>query len=293
MTDLNDSDNFSPFDQPKKEARVPGMTDNTGMKIERINDSDLDGANKANPAPGSTPFDDTPKDAPVFEIPTFDKVPNAEIPPAAGGGGGSSSGGGGSSTGQGSTKMDPDFAKGLSEFTAKWLVDMYFKLLILGLGKWVKLDKSEIMAEVKAGNIDEKFIKYVDQCNKSVDTNLTVSEDEKKFIIEPLKYYLEVKKVNIKPEYMFLGGLLMISAKVGMKANDIRKENKEILEKIIAESAAIRAKNGGRPSDNVYEEKENFNNNGQTFSVHNDNPEEPVVSYGPGEVEELSHDNAN
>lgn len=272
---------------------MPGMTDNTGMRIEHINDSHLDGPGpNAAPNPGGTPFDDQPKDAPVFNIPNFDQVPNAEIPPSAGGGG-SSSGGGGSSTNSGTTKADPEFTKGLSEFTAKWLVDMYFKLLILGLGKWVKLDKGEIMAEVRAGNIDEKFVKYVDQTNKGVDSNLVVTEDEKKFIIGPLQYFLEAKKVNIKPEYMFLGGLVMVSGKMAMKANEIRKENKEILEKIIAESAAIRKQNGGRPSDNAFEEKENFNNSGQTFSVQNDQPEETVVTYGPGEVEELDPNNAN
>ncbi len=288
MVDSTDNENFSPFDQPKKEARVPGMTDNTGMKIEHINDDHIDGPKPGGAAP-ATPFDDGPKDAPVFTVPNFDQVPNAEIPPSTGGG--NSGGGGGSSTSGSGTKMDPEFTKGLSEFTAKWLVDMYFKLLIMGLVSYAKINKTEVMAGVKEGYIEEKFVKYVEQCNKNVESGITVTDEEKNFIVEPLKYFLEVKKVNIKPEYMFLGGLVMVSGQVFFRANEIKKQNKEILDRIIAESAAIRNSGRSRASNDAPEQRESFN--GPTFSVQNDRAEETVTSYGPNDVEELNPDNHN
>lgn len=285
---------FSPFTAPKKEAKGPQMAE--GMKVETITDAQLDGN-----ASSGTPFDDAPKDAPEFKLPNFDDTPKADFPPPGGGnsGGGNSGGGSGSAPNEGS-KMDPEFAKGLSEYTAKWLVDIYFRLLIMGLTSYAKINKTEVVQGVRDGLIDSKFLKYVDEANKNVDKGITVSEDEKNFIIEPLKYFLEVKKVQVKPEYMFLGSLVMVSGQMFFRANEIKKDNKDILDRIINESAKSRTNGRANPSDDN-EQMADFSNGPRTspnsgsqepgFSVDNPDKQDDIIEFKDSDIEVMDSNN--
>lgn len=274
------ADEFSPFDAPVKEPSTL-KTDPSGIKMEKITDSELDGGKKV----------DVPKDAPVFEIPKFDEIPNIDgngfggdpFAPGSSSGPNSSSGnqnnGGGGSRPE-EVKIDNAFAKEFSDYTAKWLVDIFFRLVLAAFRQFAKIDKSEFVKAVQDGYIDERFLKFVDEANDNVDKSINVTEDEKKFVIEPLKYFLEVKKVQLKPEWMFLVGLLMVTGGLFIKAMDIKKDNKALLDKIIKESAKIREENRNdtrkadeafyaKRKDDAYENIENFNP-GNNSSSSND-----------------------
>lgn len=269
---MTDND-YSPWDAPVKEPKTLKTETSGGIKMEEIKDAELDG--KKNEPP--------PNDAPEFEIPKFDEVPDAQLgngdPNAPGGGGGnpfSSSSGSGTSSGSGDKKSedkkyDAGFMKEFSDFSAKWLVDIFFKLLVGALKQFAKIDKAEVITAINQGFIDASFLKFIDQANDKVESRIFVTEDEKKFVIEPLKYFLEVKKIQLKPEYMFLTGLLFVGGTLGMRAYELKKENKELLDQVIKESAKIRESqkenastggmgSSGRYNGNYYENVENFNN---------------------------------
>ena len=268
------ADEFSPFDAPVKEPSTL-KTDPSGIKMEKITDSELDGSRKV----------DAPKDAPVFEIPKFDEIPNIDsngfggadpFAPGSSSGGGNGMGGGGNSGGGSKAeeiKVDNAFAKEFSDYTAKWLVDIFFRLVLAAFRQFAKIDKAEFVKAVQDGYIDERFLKFVDEANDNVDKSINVTDDEKKFVIEPLKYFLEVKKVQLKPEWMFLVGILMVTGGLFIKAMDIKKDNKALLDKIIKESAKIREESRGdtkkadeafynKRKDDTYENVENFNPSG-------------------------------
>lgn len=236
---------FSPFDAPVKEPHQG--KDPSGIKMEKISDAELDG-NKGKV--------DVPKDAPVFEIPQFDEIPETNMgggnfaadpfaPGSSDDNGGKNTSGNKSSDNGGETKVDSAFAKEFSDYTAKWLVDIFFRLVLAAFRKFAQIDKSEIVKAIEQGFIDERFLKFIDEANDNVEKSINVTEDEKKFVIEPLKYFLEVKKVQLKPEWMFLVGLLMVTGGLFIKAMDIKKDNKALLDKIIKESAEIKAQKSG------------------------------------------------
>jgi hypothetical protein len=282
---------FSPFDAPKKEVKNP-VTDNTGMKIETITDSELDGnkggGNNPPPRMPGTPTD-VPKDAPEFTIPNFDDVPGSTTPPFSGGG---NSGGGTKPPGGEGTKMDDGFAKEFSQYTAKWLVDLFFRLLVFGIQSYAKIDRSEIVKAINDGLVEERFLKYVDEANKNVEREIKVTEEEKNFVVEPLKYFLEVKKVQVKPEYMFIGGALMISGQLFFRAMEVKKQNKEIIDKIMKESARSRPSQSSS-NPNSDERTQSFSNSStsrpsETFTVEkNQGDGDDVITYGPGDVEDM------
>ena len=298
------AEEFSPFDAPVKEPSTL-KTDPSGIKIEKITDAELDG-NKAKV--------DMPKDAPVFEIPKFDEIPNIDGGGFSGGDpfapGGSSNSGGGSGASNNSggggkskeeTKIDSAFAKEFSDYTAKWMVDIFFRLVLAAFRQYAKIDKAEVIKAVEQGYIDDKFLKFIDEANDNVDKSINVTEDEKKFVIEPLKYFLEVKQVQLKPEWMFLVGLLMVTGGLFIKVMEVKKENKSLLDKIIKESASIKAeirnvKNqdeqfyAKRKQEDPYENIENFNpNSNQGFSfTPPPPPKEPNIEVV--EAEEIPND---
>lgn len=303
------ADEFSPFDAPVKEPSTL-KTDSSGIKIEKITDAELDG----NKSGGSI---NPPKDAPVFEIPKFDEIPNIDNistgdPFAPGSSSSTSSGQTSSGSGQSKTeetKIDSAFAKEFSDYTAKWLVDIFFRLFLTALKQWVKINKSEVLKAVEQGLIDDKFLKFIDEANENVDKSIYVTEDEKKFVIEPLKYFLEVKKVQFKPEYMFGIGLLITAGTVAMRAFDLKQENKSLLDKIIKESASIKneIRNSKRQDEEFYRKRqpdaqpnfeniENFNPNpppkppkeDNEFSFTPPKPKEPTIEIV--EVEEIAND---
>jgi hypothetical protein len=291
---------YSPFDAPVKEPKTIKTETSGGIKMEPITDAELDGK-KA----------DIPKDAPTFEIPRFDEIPNAEFgkggfgagdpmaPGAGPGNGGSGTGGGGNKTE--SSTVDSGFAKEFSEYTAKWLVDIFFRLLIAGFQQYAKIDKVEIIKAVDDGYIDARFLKFVDEANENVEKSINVTDDEKKFVIEPLKYFLEVKKIQLKPEWMFITGLLMVGGGMFIKAMDIKNQNKAMLDKIIKESAAIREQERMSKSESNYNKRNtepNFAENVENFvppvnnSSNNSNFTSPKSSGGVEivDVEELDND---
>ena len=260
---------YSPWDAPVKEPKTLRPETSGGIKMEEIKDAELDGRKNEPP----------PTDAPEFEIPKFDEVPDSKLgnggdPNAPGGGNPFSSSSNSSSNSGGDKsedkKYDASFMKEFSDFSAKWLVDIFFKLLVGALKQFAKIDKAEVITAINQGFIDARFLKFIDEANDKVDTRIFVTEDEKKFVIEPLKYFLEVKKIQLKPEYMFLTGILFVGGTITMRAFELKKENKELLNQVIKESAKIRedqkqnASTGGMSGDNrygnYYENVQNFNN---------------------------------
>lgn len=270
--------NYSPFDAPVKEPKTLRPETSGGMKMEQITDAELDGKKDSGPPP---------TDAPAFEIPNFNEIPNmggeggfAADPNAPGSGpapsGGGSGGSGGGGTAGDGTKVDPGFMKDFSDFSAKWLVDIFFRLLVNALRQFAKIDKAEVTRAVELGQIDARFLTYVDDVNDKADKKIYVTDDEKKFVIEPLKYFLEVKKIQLKPEWMFITGLLFVGGSVAVRAWDMKQSNKELLDHMIKESAKWREQdrvknnqnagngggNGGRGGSGFYESVENFSPNG-------------------------------
>ena len=210
-------------------------------------------------------------------------------------------GGGGGGNKADSSTVDSGFAKEFSEYTAKWLVDIFFRLLIAGFQQYAKIDKVEIIKAVDDGYIDARFLKFVDEANDNVEKSINVTDDEKKFVIEPLKYFLEVKKIQLKPEWMFITGLLMVGGGMFIKAMDIKNQNKAMLDKIIKESAAIREQERMSKSESNYKKRNtepNFAENIENFvppvntSSNNSNFTSPKSSGGVEivDVEELDND---
>lgn len=280
---------FSPFDAPVQEPNSK-KSDPSGIKMEKITDAELDG-NK-----GSA---DMPKDAPVFEIPQFDEIPEGKFDggfqgdPFAPGGDRGDTKNSGSGEKSESTKVDNAFAKEFSDYTAKWLVDIFFRLVLAAFRKFAQIDKSEIVKAIEQGFVDERFLKFIDEANENVEKSINVTDDEKKFVIEPLKYFLEVKKVQLKPEWMFLVGLLMVTGGLFIKAMDIKKDNKALIDKILKESADIKAQKSGSPKSNdsskkgndSYENIETFTNNSNSeFNFTPPSSSEPNIEVVDAEV---------
>jgi hypothetical protein len=278
---MSDND-YSPFDAPVKEPNTLNQTSG-GIKMEKITDAELDGKKGGG--------GDIPGDAPTFEIPKFDEIPNADLgtgdpfaPGSSSGGfgvGGNKSGSGGGNGGggnDGGTKIDNGFAKEFSEYTAKWLVDLFFRLLVKAFVSYAKIDRAEVVKAINDGDIDAEFLRYIDQANDEVEKKIYVSEDEKKFVIEPLKYFLEVKKVQLKPEWMFGLGVVMVAGSLGIRAFELKKTNKEILDQVIKESNKRREEDRERRErerkSNPYERQESFYNPG-TSNVE----KEPAVNF--------------
>ena len=298
-----DDMSFSPFDAPVKETNTNKTSD--GIKIEQISDAELGGR----PGGDIPKPKDNPNDVPEFKIPNFDDVPFSDL----GGQGGTGNpfseqpSGGNQSSGTTSAQVPDDFAKEFSEYTAKWLVDIFFRLLITGVRQYAKIDKTEILNAVNKGLIDSRFVKFVDEANDNVDKNIKVTDDEKAFVIEPLKYFIQVKKVELKPEWMFVTSLLMVSGNVVLQAVDLKKQNKQLIDQIINESQKIREDmnsgvNGARPKPNSTKTKkeeeapqdvEYFTSSKMdTFEITDDfkkNKEDEI--YTPDNVEEVPGDN--
>jgi hypothetical protein len=179
---------------------------------------------------------------------------------------------------------------------------------LLQLGYLAQYSRTDPISIYFSSN-DENAISNVLTCNK-VSSNISMynesssrftTEDEKKFVIEPLKYFLEVKQVQLKPEWMFLVGLLMVTGGLFIKVMEVKKENKSLLDKIIKESASIKAeirnvKNqdeqfyAKRKQDDSFENIENFNpNSNQGFNfTPPPPPKEPNIEVV--EAEEIPND---
>lgn len=229
IDDINDSGfGFSPFDSPVTDTKKQDI------KIEKIEEAEIMGEST------STTQKETPKDAPEFNPPDFDSVDDGgDFADFSDGGGIPGEKGSGGETEE--VEVPSGFSKEFTDYSAKWLVDIYFKLFIGGLKAYCKIDKSEIQRGINSGLIHPKFVKYVDDANDKIDNGIDVSEQEKDFIIEPLKFYMESKKIQMKPEYMVLGSFIMVSAGLFMSAMDMRKQNQLIVEQIIMESEKIRS----------------------------------------------------
>ena len=212
---------FSPLDEPVVETKKKSTS--SDVPYEKIPESEVSG--------------EATKDAPEFKLPNYDDVPSTEVPfdePKSGGEAPVEE------QKQEETKIPDNFSKEFSEYSAKWLVDVYFRLFVAGVKQYSKIDKAEVLKAVNAGVIRPEFIKFIDEANDNVDDNIKVSEEEKEFIIEPLKYFLQVKKIQLAPEWMVLTSLAMVSGSIFLNAMDIKEQNKAIIEKIVKESTKIR-----------------------------------------------------
>lgn len=216
---------FSPFDAP-----LQGSKKIVDVPYEEIHDT------PPSQAGGSTfSSEPSPKDAPPFEVPNYDDVPTADMGDFGGGIDGDTS------SGDDDTIAPPDgFNKEFSQYTAKWLVDIYFKLFLTGVKEYAKIDRREVQKAVHDGLIDERFLKFVDEANDNVENELNISDEEKEFIIEPLQFLLDQKKIQFKPEYMVLASLVIVSGSVFMNAQDIKNQNAMVIDKIVEESKNIR-----------------------------------------------------
>lgn len=232
---------FSPFNAPVQGSKKVPEVEN--VSFEEISESEVTGE----PPPIQEP---PPQDAPEFNIPEYDDVPEME-----GDFGGDfeeqvddSSGDSSSASGEG-TEVPEEFSKEFAEYTAKWFVDIYFKLFIAGIKEYAKIDRTEVMKAINQGIIHPSYLRFVDEANENVDSNVHVSEDEKEFITEPLKYLLEVKKFQMKPEYMVLTSLAIVSGSIFMNAQDLKKQNRELLDRMIQETDNLRRGGGQTGSD--------------------------------------------
>ena len=241
MTEPNEK--FSPFDAPIKGSRK--ISSDQKVPVEEISSNEF---SEQKQPPPQQPQEDVgqdhtqkapPQDAPEFEIPKFDDVPEADMG-SFGAEEATVDEEGDEGEKSGSTEMPESFSSEFSEYTAKWLVDIYFRLFIAGIKEYAKIDRTEALKAVNEGYIDSKFIKFIDEANENVDSNVSISDDEKNFIIEPLKYFLEIKKIQLRPEYMVLISLVIVSGSIFMNAQDLKKQNREVLDKIIEESRNIR-----------------------------------------------------
>ena len=216
---------FSPFDAPLR-----GSKKIVDVPYEEIHDTP-----PVTPPGGSTfSSEPTPTDAPPFEVPNYDDVPTADMGDFGGGLDEPSST-------DGDTIAPPDgFNKEFSEYTAKWLVDIYFRLFLTGVKEYAKIDRREIIKAIHDGLIDERFLRFVDEANDNVENELNISDEEKDFIVEPLQFLLDQKKIQFKPEYMVLASLVIVSGSVFMNAQDIKNQNAMVIDKIVEESKNIR-----------------------------------------------------
>lgn len=222
-----ENEGFSPFSAPLREKKKDEV------KFEEIPESELHegetgGEGKKNP--------NNPQDAPEFIPPVFDDIPSADF---------------GEEGEEGEeneeeeeesheTEVPDAFSEEFSEYTAKWLVDIYFRLFLAGVKQYCKIDRSEVLKAINEGYIHPKFLKFVDEANDNVDDNIKITDDEKNFIIEPLKYFMKIKKIKLKPEYMVLTSLVMVSGSIFMNSMDLKEQNRTILDKIMKESSDIK-----------------------------------------------------
>jgi len=242
---MESNEKFSPFDAPIKGSRK--ISPDQSVPVEEIGSDEFQQPKTAPPSPsqediGRDPTQKAPpQDAPEFQIPKFDDVPEADMG-SFGQEEATIDEGGEEGEASGTTEMPEGFSEEFSEYTAKWLVDIYFRLFIAGIKEYAKIDRTEVLKAVNEGYIDSKFLKFIDEANENVDSNVSISEDEKDFIIEPLKYFLKIKKIQLRPEYMVLISLVIVSGSIFMNAQDLKSQNREVLDKIIEESRKIRNK---------------------------------------------------
>jgi hypothetical protein len=263
MDENNGGTGFSPFDAPIKDTtKKPGAS--SDVKMEEISEAEATGQNQdngefneggegagqteggdGNPPGAQPPPPPEPKDAPAFQPPNFNDVPGYQAPPPGEGGEDPTSdepaGGGKEET----TKVPEGFSKEFADYTAEWLVDIYFKLFLGAIRNYCKIDKTEVLRAVNKGIINPKFVKFIENINNKVDSELDVTEEEKKFVIEPLQQFIVMKKIAVKPEYLMLGSLIMVSGTIFLRAQELKEQNKIILDQILKESADIQ-RNGGR-----------------------------------------------
>jgi hypothetical protein len=248
----NSKAGFSPFDAPIKDSKKPGGSD---VKMEEISEAEVTGQNQqdggevageqgdGNP-PGEQP-PPPPQDAPAFQPPNFNDVPGMQPPQPGGGDNPISDEPTSGSKKDESTKVPEGFSEEFSNYTAKWLVDVYFQLFLGAIRNYCKIDKTEVMRAVNKGIIHPKFVKHIENINKKVDENLIVTEEEKEFVIGPLEQFIVMKKIQVKPEYLMLGSLIMVSGTIFLRAQELKEQNTIILDTILKESADIQRGTGG------------------------------------------------
>jgi hypothetical protein len=162
------------------------------------------------------------------------------------------------------TGMTDEFA----QFTAKWLVDVYSQTFCMFLKNYSKIDKKTVYEAILSGHLDERFLKHIETANAKVDKEITFTEEQKKFIVEPLTRFVKVNKVKVPSGLQLLIGLGVVSGAVFMTANDLRKDNEYLLNRIIQESQkireAIRRKRDGIDEEHLNMQDENSENQEST-----------------------------
>lgn len=255
---------FSPFNAPVVDKKGPGGSVPDGVKMEEISEAEATGQQEeiqsggeggtiddgtppgGNPGAAPPPPPPPPMDAPVFTPPNFGDVPNADIPPADDPLSSDDPGGSG-----GTTKVPDGFGKEFADYTAQWLVDIFFRIFLQAVRTYCKIDRTEVLRAINQGLIHPKFLGFIDKLNKKADVEIDVTDEEKKFIIEPLKQFIVIKKIEVKPEWMMLGSLVMVAGSIAMRAHDLKNQNAELLQQLLKESAEIRRGGGGGAAGSV------------------------------------------
>ena len=251
---------FSPFDAPLRGSK----------KVVDVPYEEIVDAPPASPGGSTFSSEPPPTDAPTFEVPNYDDVPTADM----GDFGGFDEGG--ATDTKDETIAPPDgFNKEFSEYTAKWLVDIYFRLFLTGVKEYAKIDRREVVNAVHSGLIDERFLKFVDEANANVDNELSISDEEKEFIIEPLQFLLDQKKIQFKPEYMVLASLVIVSGSIFMNAQDIKTQNAMVIDKIVEESKNIRTTKSSEKKQKTDEATPTASM--EDFTIQNDSGEAEFV----------------
>ena len=120
--------------------------------------------------------------------------------------------------------------------TAKWLLDMYADIYCMFLRNYAQIDKKHVYEAILNGYLNEQYLKIIDEANKKADTAITITDEQKKFILEPLQEFITIHKIKIPPGIRVIIGLIAVSLSVFIVANEIRKDNEFMLKNIILQS---------------------------------------------------------
>lgn len=138
-----------------------------------------------------------------------------------------------------------------SDHTAKWLVDVYAQTFCMFMRNYAKIDKKTVYEAILAGYLDERFLDLIEDENAKVDSRIKMTDEQKKFIISPMKNFVQVNKIKVPTGLQIIIGLGVVSGTIFMSANDLRKSNEFLLQKIMQESQRIREEDSRKKGDSI------------------------------------------
>jgi hypothetical protein len=131
-------------------------------------------------------------------------------------------------------------SKSASQATAKWLIDVITKFILTMLKEWVKINMNTVYQEIIEGEIDEGFLPEIEKSNALIDTELSLSEQDKKMLMDSLVSATEGKPIVLPPALKFLGTALVVFLPIILNLNKIKKRQDMILYNIRKKSEELR-----------------------------------------------------